>query len=295
VRVALRYFKGPELLVDFQVRVSVFLCVRACGLTLLQRTRAARGFPGACVCVCLCACVWPHATSKDQICSWISRCVCVCLCVRVALRYFKGPELLVDFQMRVCVSVRVRACVWPHATSKDQSCSCISRCVCLCFCVCVRVALRFFKGPDLLVDFQVRVCVSVRACGLRLLQRTRAARGFPGACVCVCVRACVRVASRYFKGPELLVDIQVRVSVFLCVRACGLTLLQRTRAARGLPGACGYVLVCLCCACFFVWTGGVTLKEAETSAAGGLKVQSGDSPLTMCACHLTNFVCLPSH
>jgi len=91
--------------------------------------------------------------------------------VRVASRYFKGPELLVDFQVRVCVCVRA----------------------------CVRVALRYFKGPELLVDFQVRVCV--------------------------CVRACVRVASRYFKGPELLVYIQVRVSVFLCVRACGLTLL----------------------------------------------------------------------
>ena len=75
VRVALRYFKGPELLVDFQVRVSVFLCVRACGLTLLQRTRAARGLPGACVCVSVCACVWPHATLKVQSCSWMFRCV----------------------------------------------------------------------------------------------------------------------------------------------------------------------------------------------------------------------------
>ena len=47
------------------------------------------------------------------------------MCVRVALRYFKGPELLVDFQVRVSVFL----------------------------CVCVRVASRYFKGPELLVDF----------------------------------------------------------------------------------------------------------------------------------------------
>ena len=196
------------------------MCVRACGLTLLQRTRAARGFLGACVCVS------------------------VCLCVRVALRYFKGPELLVDFQVRVCVCVR--ACVWPYATLKVQSCSWTSRCVCLCFCVCVRVASRYFKGPELLVDFQVRVCVCVcvRACGLTLLQRTRSARGFPGACVCVC--ACVWPYATSKDQSCSWISRCVCVCLCACVRACGLTLLQRTRAARGLPGACVCVSVCAC-------------------------------------------------
>jgi hypothetical protein len=42
VRVASRYFKGPELLVDLQVRARVV------GVVVVV----------VCVCVCVCVCVW---------------------------------------------------------------------------------------------------------------------------------------------------------------------------------------------------------------------------------------------
>jgi hypothetical protein len=79
--------------------------------------------------------------------------------VRVASRYYKGPELLVDLQVCVC------ACVWPHATAKVQSCLWTCRCVffyvlvCMYVCVCMCVCAPVFLCACTCVRACVRACV----------------------------------------------------------------------------------------------------------------------------------------
>ena len=102
------------------------------------------------------------------------------------------------FPMRVCVCVRVCACVCVCV----RVCACVCVCVhvCACVCVCVRVCACVC----------VRACVCVSAC-VRARARVRV-------CVCVRARACVRRAYAYMRA-FLLVDVREGMRVHACVPA----------------------------------------------------------------------------
>ena len=84
VRVASRYYKGPELLVDLQVCVFLCACVYVC----------------VCVHVCVRACF--------LVCVYMRACVCSCVCVSRGTFYGRNGQEASPFQIPLTQKERER-------------------------------------------------------------------------------------------------------------------------------------------------------------------------------------------